>query len=80
MFRRGLKVRLLVSYYSVQIVYQADKAGRNNYGIDVLPYIKMLMEEMGNYPDLTYKETYLETLTKIRRFIQGDDRHKPQKK
>lgn len=71
MFRRGLKVRLLVSYYSVQIVYQADKAGKNNYGIDVLPYIKMLVEEMGNYPDLLYKETYLETLTKIKAFYSG---------
>ncbi len=71
MFRRGLKVRLLVSYYSVQIIYQADKAGRNNYGIDVLPYIKMLMEEMGNYPDLLYKETYLETLMKIKAFYSG---------
>ena len=71
MFRRGLKVRLLISYYSVQIIYQADKAGRNNYGIDVLPYIKMLMEEMGNYPDLLYKETYLETLVKIKAFYSG---------
>jgi len=71
MFRRGLKVRLLVSYYSVQIIYQADKAGRNNYGIDVLPYIKMLMEEMGNYPDLLYREAYLETLTKIKAFYSG---------
>ena len=71
MFRRGLKVRLLISYYSVQIIYQADKAGRNNYGIDVLPYIKMLMEEVGNYPDLLYKETYLETLTKIKAFYSG---------
>ncbi|MBW2708532.1 MAG: hypothetical protein JRD04_04485 [Deltaproteobacteria bacterium] len=71
MFRRGLKVRLLVSYYSVQLIYQADKAGRNNYGVDVLPYIKMLMAEMGNYPDLLYKETYLETLTKIKAFYSG---------
>ena len=71
MFRRGLKVRLLVSYYSVQIIYQADKAGRNNYGIDVLPYIKMLMEEMSNYPDLLYREAYLETLTKIKAFYSG---------
>lgn len=71
MFRRGLKVRLLVSYYSVQIIYQADKAGRNNYGIDALPYIKMLMEEMGNYPDLLYREAYLETLTKIKAFYSG---------
>ncbi len=71
MFRRGLKVRLLVSYYSVQIIYQADKAGKNNYGIDVLPYIGMLMEEMRNYPDLIYKEAYLETLTKIKGFYSG---------
>lgn len=68
MFRRGLKLRLLVSYYSVQIIYLADKAGQNDYGIDVLPYIKLLMEEMGNYPDLIYKENYLETLTRIKAF------------
>jgi hypothetical protein len=68
MFRRGLKMRLLASYYSVQIIYQADKAGKNNYGINVLPYIKQLMEEMRNYPDLVYKETYLETLKKIKAF------------
>ena len=71
MFRRGLKVRLLAAYYSVQIIYQADKAGRNTYGINVLPYVKLLMEEMGNYPDLSYKETYLETLTKIKAFYSG---------
>ena len=71
MFRRGLKVRLLASYYSVQIIYQADKAGKNNYGINALPHIKVLMEEMGNYPDLVYKETYLETLTKIKAFYSG---------
>ncbi len=71
MFRRGLKVRLLVSYYSVQIIYQADKAGRNNYGIDVLPYTKMLMEEMSSYPDLLYREAYLETLVKIKAFYSG---------
>jgi len=71
MFRRGLKVRLLVSYYSVLIIYQADKAGKNNYGIDVLPHIRMLMEEMGNYPNLIYKEGYLETLTKIKGFYSS---------
>ena len=71
MFRRGLKVRLLVSYYAVQIIYQADKAGRNNYGIDVLPYVKMLMEEMGNYSDLIYKENYLKTLNMISAYYSG---------
>ena len=71
MFRRGLKVRLLITYYSVQIIYQADNAGRNNYGIDVLPYVKMLTEEMNNYPDLLYRETYLETLKKIKAFYSG---------
>ncbi len=71
MFRRGLKVRLLVSYYSVLTIYQADKAGKNSYGIDVLPHIRMLMEEMGNYPNLIYKEAYLETLTKIKGFYSS---------
>lgn len=65
MFRRGLKIRLLVSYYAVQIVYQADRAGKNEYGIDVLPHVRMLMEEMGSYSDLIYRENYLKTLNKI---------------
>ncbi len=68
MFRRELKLRLLVTYYSVQIIYQADKAGKNSYGINMLPYMEPLMEEMSNYPDLLYKERYLETLKKIRMF------------
>ena len=71
MFRRGLKLRLLITYYSVQIIYQADKAGKNSYGINGLPYIKPLMEEMSNYPGLLYKESYLETLTKIQNFYSG---------
>ena len=71
MFRRGLKLRLLITYYSVQIIYQADKAGKNSYGINGLPYIKPLMEEMSNYPGLLYKESYLETLAKIQNFYSG---------
>ncbi len=71
MFRRGLKVRLLVSYYSVLMIFQADKAGKNSYGIDVLPHIRMLMEEMANYPDLQYKERYLETLGKIKGYYSN---------
>ena len=71
MFRRGLKVRLLVSYYAVQVIYQADKAGKNSYGINVLPYVKMLMEEMGNYSDLIYQENYLKTLNMISAYYSG---------
>ncbi len=71
MFRRGLKLRLLVTYYSVQIIYQADKAGKNTYGINVLPTIKPLMAEMRHYPDMFYKDRYLDTLTKIQSFYSG---------
>lgn len=68
MFRRGLKVRLLVTFYCIQIIYQADKAGENIYGIDLPAYLRPLAEEMGHCPNLIYKENYMDTLSKIEKF------------
>ncbi|MBW2064760.1 MAG: hypothetical protein JRJ03_07455 [Deltaproteobacteria bacterium] len=65
LFRRPGKFRLLVSFYSLLIVHDADMQGKNTYGIDVLPLIQPLVEEIALYPDLYFKDEYLERLDEI---------------
>ncbi|MBW1997431.1 MAG: hypothetical protein JRJ29_05615 [Deltaproteobacteria bacterium] len=65
LFRRSTKLRLLVSFYSLLIVHEADIQGKNTYGIDVLPLIQPLEEEIALYPDLYFKDEYLERLDEI---------------
>lgn len=62
LFRRPLGLRLLCSYYSLLILQEADKQGRNSYGIDVLPHIAPLAREIALYPDFRFKQTYLKNL------------------
>ena len=68
LLRRPSTVRVLLTYYSLLIVYQADKQGKNTYGIDIYPYIRALSDEMTHYPDLQYQQEYLEKLDQIREY------------
>ena len=65
LFRRSAPVRLLVSYYSVLIVHEADKRGKNTYGIDVFPEISRLAKEISAYPDFQLQNTYIQQLTEL---------------
>jgi len=62
LYRRPVGLRLLCSYYSLLILQEADKQGRNSYGIDVLPFIAPLAREIALYPDFRFKQTYLKNL------------------
>ncbi len=68
MFRRTMFYRLLSSYYSVLIVHKADKAGKNIHGIDILPVIAPLRNEISHYPELEFQDEYVEQLNKIERY------------
>jgi hypothetical protein len=68
LLRRPSTVRVLLTYYSLLIVYQADRKGKNTYGIDIYPYIRALTDEMTHYPDLQYEQEYLEKLDQIREY------------
>jgi len=68
LLRRPSTVRVLLTYYSLLIVYQADKEGKNSYGIDLYPYVRALAEEMTHYPDLQYQQEYMERLDQIRQY------------
>ncbi len=65
LFRRPLGLRLLCSYYSLLILQEADKQGRNAYGIDVLPFISPLAREIALYPDFRFKQIYLKNLEEM---------------
>jgi len=63
--RRPMALRMLLSYYSLLIVHEADRKGRNTYGIDIFPYIAPLLTEMAIYPDLKLKKEYIQKLNQM---------------
>jgi len=65
LFRRPTELRLLVSYYCVIIIHEADKKGKNSYGIDIYPEIVPLVKEISMYPDLRFRDDYTIQLSRI---------------
>ncbi len=63
--RRAAPVRLLTSYYSLLIIHEADKKGKNTYGIDIFPEIIRLAREISVYPDFELQNTYIQQLTEL---------------
>ena len=62
MFRRDSRSRLLVNYYSVLIVENANEKGMNRHGIDISMIIPQLINEIESSNQLIYKENYLDQL------------------
>lgn len=63
--RRPPRVRLLVSYYGVLILHEADRRGKNEYGINVSRMITPLAKEIRHYPELRFRNKYLSKLADI---------------
>jgi hypothetical protein len=70
LFRRPLGLRLLGTYYSLLIVYAADKEGRNLYGIDPYPYIAPVEKEIALYNGFRFQQTYLEKLQELEKYYR----------
>lgn len=69
--RRDSRTRMLVTYYSIHIIHEANREGINKYGLALQPAIDMLIAEMetgGNH--LLYKEAYLDTLYDLKERYQ----------
>ncbi|MBN2062422.1 MAG: hypothetical protein JW882_18615 [Deltaproteobacteria bacterium] len=71
LFRRTSTVRLLMTYYSILVIHEADKTGGNNYGIDICPEIAPLMREISIQPDLRFQNEYISQLTGIKDYYEG---------
>ena len=68
LLRRSSFVRVLVNYYCILLIHEADTTGKNNYGIDIFPYIAPLKDEIRHYPELQFQNEYSEQLNRIENY------------
>ncbi|MFC1885104.1 hypothetical protein ACFL2O_10070 [Thermodesulfobacteriota bacterium] len=69
--RRAPEIRLLISYYSILIIHQADRLDKNSYGIDVQPHIIKLKDEISHYTNFEFQKDYLNKLEEINSYYHG---------
>ncbi|MCI5139568.1 MAG: hypothetical protein D3922_14425, partial [Candidatus Electrothrix sp. AR1] len=65
LFRRAPGTRLLVNYYAVLILDQANKKQLNSYGLDIREQLPWLIEEMEANNRLAHRERYLDKLYEL---------------
>jgi len=63
--RRDSRGRILVRYYSVLVVDQADRRKLNPLGLSIGPDVKLLLEDLKGATNLSRKDEYIATLTGI---------------
>ncbi len=68
LFRRTVDVRLLINYYCLLILHEADKRGENNYGLDIFPHIAPIKNEFANHPAFKFQMDYIEQLNRIENY------------
>lgn len=66
LFRRETRLRLLLYYYSVLIIHEADKKKMNNFGVDITPFLEPLAEEIENYKFLYFRKEYAGRLVNLK--------------
>jgi hypothetical protein len=71
LFRRPADIRLLITYYCILIVNVADKKGMNTFGIDIVPYIGQIQDEIRLYPHFHFQREYINRLTEIEIYYEG---------
>ena len=71
LFRRSSDIRLLVSYYCVLIINKADKKGANSDGIDILPYIEPIREEILLHSHFHFQSEYINKLDSLKGYYQS---------
>ena len=68
LFRRETRLRLLVNYYCLLIIYEADKRKMNSFGIDIMPFLEPLAEEIEHYRFLYYRKEYAGKLVDLKNY------------
>lgn len=66
LFRRDSRIRILVTYYSVLTLHEANEKLLNRHGIDIRPHLNNILEEISARNDLLFQMQYLETLLDIK--------------
>jgi len=70
LFRRTPHIRLLIKYYCVMIIDRANAEVLNRHGIDIIPHLESLINEIEIGETMVYKEQYLRTLREMRNKYQ----------
>lgn len=65
LFRRNPRLRILLNYYCVIILDQANQKKVNRYGIDIRPHIDRSIFEFRNHKGLQNQQHYLAVLNQI---------------
>jgi len=65
--RRQSGTRMLLTYYSILTIDRANRERLNHYGVDIVPHVDLLIEDIRKYSGLDNKDTYLERLNAIRK-------------
>ena len=78
LFRRDATSRMLVTFYAIKIIDQANIDGKNPYGIDIRPTLARLADEMEHGGDqLKYRDRYLEELHRLQEKYEQHPDGKP---
>jgi len=68
LFRRDTRLRLLLNYYCLLIIHEADKKKMNSFGIDIEPFLEPLAEEIENSQLLYFRREYAGKLIDVRNY------------
>jgi hypothetical protein len=68
LFRRQTRLRLLMSYYCLLVIHEADKKRINRFGIDIAPFLEPLAEEIENNQSLYYRKEYAGRLIALKNY------------
>lgn len=68
LFRRETRLRLLVNYYCLLIIHEADKRKMNSFGIDITPFLEPLAEEIEHHQFLYYRKEYAGKLVDLKNY------------
>ncbi|TFG90361.1 MAG: hypothetical protein E4H15_07745 [Syntrophobacterales bacterium] len=66
LLRRESRVRILLTFYSILILDRANTEKLNRHGVDILPHVNLLIDDLKRYKGLEQKDEYLAQLISIR--------------
>ncbi len=76
LLRRDSQVRILLTYYSILTLDRADTEKLNRHGVDILPHVNLLIDDINRHKGLDHKDKYLARLNAIR---EKTGRHTPKR-
>ncbi|MDA8139604.1 MAG: hypothetical protein M0036_13220 [Desulfobacteraceae bacterium] len=70
LLRRDSKLRMLINYYALLALDQANDAKLNSYGLDIRPHLDYLFYDISNQKGLLYRQRYLSRLAALKNKYQ----------